>query len=54
MARRSVAWVDPVEDLSLGFVTNRLGTATTPIADPRLYGLSGRVVRAAKKAPPPS
>ena len=49
----SGAWVDPVDDLSVAFVTNRLGNATTPIADPRFFGLSRRVVDAARKAPLP-
>ncbi len=50
----SGAWVDPVNDLSVAFVTNRLRQATTPIADPRLFGLSRRVVDAARTAPLPS
>jgi CubicO group peptidase (beta-lactamase class C family) len=50
----SGAWVDPVDDLAVGFVTNRLGTASTPIADPRFFGLSRRVVDATRTAPAPN
>lgn len=49
----SGGWVDPVSDLAMGFVTNRLGTTVTPVADPRLFGLSGQVVAAARQAPAP-
>lgn len=49
----SGAWVDPVEDLAVAFVTNRLGSATTPIADPRLFVLSRHIVKAARRAPRP-
>jgi CubicO group peptidase (beta-lactamase class C family) len=39
----SGGWADPGLGLSLGFVTNRIGSATTPMADLTLYRLS-RVV----------
>jgi CubicO group peptidase (beta-lactamase class C family) len=40
----SGAWADPELGLSLGFVTNRIGSVTTPMADATLYRIS-RVVR---------
>jgi CubicO group peptidase (beta-lactamase class C family) len=40
----SGGWADPDTGVSLGFVTNRIGSATTPLADATLYRLS-RVVR---------
>ena len=40
----SGGWADPDTGVSLGFVTNRIGSATTPMADATLYRLS-RVVR---------
>ena len=40
----SGGWGDPELGLSLGFVTNRIGSITTPMADATLYRLS-RVVR---------
>jgi CubicO group peptidase (beta-lactamase class C family) len=40
----SGGWGDPDLGLSLGFVTNRIGSVTTPMADLTLYRLS-RVVR---------
>jgi CubicO group peptidase (beta-lactamase class C family) len=40
----SGGWADPDLGLSLGFVTNRIGSITTPMADLTLYRLS-RVVR---------
>jgi CubicO group peptidase (beta-lactamase class C family) len=40
----SGGWADPHLGLSLGFVTNRIGSFTTPMADLTLYRLS-RVVR---------
>ena len=39
----SGGWADPELGLSLGFVTNRIGSITTPMADATLYRLS-RVV----------
>lgn len=40
----SGGWADPETGASLGFVTNRVGSLTTPMADATLYRLS-RVVR---------
>jgi CubicO group peptidase (beta-lactamase class C family) len=40
----SGGWADPGLGLSLGYVTNRIGSITTPMADLTLYRLS-RVVR---------
>ena len=40
----SGGWADPHLGLSLGFVTNRIGSLTTPMADVTLYRLS-RIVR---------
>jgi CubicO group peptidase (beta-lactamase class C family) len=40
----SGGWADPDLGLSLGFVTNRIGSITTPMADLTLYRL-GRAVR---------
>jgi CubicO group peptidase (beta-lactamase class C family) len=40
----SGGWAEPDLGLSLGFVTNRIGSITTPMADATLYRLS-RVVR---------
>ena len=40
----SGGWADPDLGLSLGFVTNRIGSITTPLADLTLYRLS-RLVR---------
>jgi CubicO group peptidase (beta-lactamase class C family) len=40
----SGGWADPDLGLSLGYVTNRIGSVTTPMADLTLYRLS-RVVR---------
>ena len=34
----SGGWADPDLSLSLGFVTNRIGSITTPMADATLYG----------------
>ncbi len=45
----SGGWADPSTGISLGFVTNRLGTATTPMADARLIRLGGLVVSAADR-----
>jgi CubicO group peptidase (beta-lactamase class C family) len=36
----SGGWADPDLNLSLGFVTNRIGSITTPMADLTLYRLS--------------
>ena len=40
----SGGWADPATGLSLGFVTNRIGSLTTPLGDLNLYRLN-RVVR---------
>lgn len=45
----SGAWADPSTGLSMAFVTNRLGTATTPLADSRMIRLGGMVVSAADR-----
>lgn len=45
----SGGWADPSSGVSLGFVTNRLGSATTPLADARLVRLGGMVVAAANR-----
>ena len=45
----SGGWADPSTGLSVGFVTNRLGSATTPIADGRLFRLGGLTVTAASR-----
>lgn len=42
----SGAWCDPTRQLAVGFVTNRLGTGTTPIADSRLLRLNSRILEA--------
>ena len=47
----SGGWADPDLGLSLGFVTNRIGSVTTPLADATLYRLSGIVRRCAVMAP---
>lgn len=49
----SGAWVDPVSNLSVAFVTNRLGTATTPLGDVRFFRLSTAIVGATRSAPVP-
>jgi CubicO group peptidase (beta-lactamase class C family) len=43
----SGAWADPSTGLSVGFVTNRLGSGTTPIADIRLMRLNAMIVSSA-------
>jgi len=43
----SGGWGDPDTGVSLGFVTNRIGSATTPLADATLYRLSRVVLRCA-------
>ena len=40
----SGGWADPAIGLSLGFVTNRIGSLTTPMGDLTLFRLN-RVVR---------
>ena len=46
----SGAWADPTLGLSLGFVTNRIGSVTTPLGDLTLYRLSGVVRDCAARA----
>lgn len=47
----SGAWADPDTGLSLAFVTNRLGSATTPVADGRLLRYGGDALRAVRALP---
>jgi CubicO group peptidase (beta-lactamase class C family) len=47
----SGGWADPELGLSLGFVTNRIGSITTPMADLTLYRLSRVVHECAALAP---
>ena len=42
----SGAWADPDRQLAVAFVTNRVGSGTTPIADSRLIRLNGRILDA--------
>lgn len=46
----SGGWADPQLGLSLGFVTNRVGSLTTPLGDLNLYRLSRVVRRCALRA----
>jgi CubicO group peptidase (beta-lactamase class C family) len=46
----SGAWADPETGVSLAFVTNRLGSVTTPIGDVRLPRLSAAALSAARAA----
>jgi CubicO group peptidase (beta-lactamase class C family) len=46
----SGAWADPESGLSLAFVTNRLGSLTTPIGDVRLPRLSAAALAITRKA----
>jgi CubicO group peptidase (beta-lactamase class C family) len=50
----SGAWADPDLGLSLGYVTNRIGSITTPLADATLFRLSGAVRECALRRPPPA
>jgi CubicO group peptidase (beta-lactamase class C family) len=45
----SGAWADPETGMAIAFVTNKLGSATTPMADVRLARL-GTVARACAQA----
>ncbi len=45
----SGGWADPDLGLSLGFVTNRIGSASTPLGDLNLYRLSAVVHRCAQE-----
>ncbi|MBA2507038.1 MAG: beta-lactamase family protein [Thermoleophilaceae bacterium] len=47
----SGAWADPGSGISLGFVTNTMGRATTPVADWRLFRLSGLARKCARVRP---
>ena len=47
----SGGWADPDLGLSLGFVTNRIGSLTTPMADLTLYRLSRVVAECAARLP---
>lgn len=44
----SGGWADPETGLSVAFVTNRLGNATTPVGDARLARLGDMAVKAAR------
>lgn len=46
----SGGWADPETGVSLGFVTNRMGSTTTPVGDARLVRLGGSVIGAARAA----
>jgi CubicO group peptidase (beta-lactamase class C family) len=46
----SGGWADPDSGLSVGFVTNRMGSATTPVGDLRLVRLGGLAHRGALRA----
>lgn len=43
----SGGWADPATGLALGFVTNRIGSISTPLGDLNLFRLSGLVRRCA-------
>ena len=45
----SGAWGDTMAGLAVGFVTNRLGSGTTPIADSRLLRLNSSITSAATR-----
>jgi CubicO group peptidase (beta-lactamase class C family) len=47
----SGGWCDPRSGLAVGFVTNRLGSGTTPVADSRLLRLNARITAAADRVP---
>lgn len=42
----SGAWCDPASQVAVGFVTNRLGAGTTPVADSRLLRLNSSILDA--------
>jgi CubicO group peptidase (beta-lactamase class C family) len=48
----SGAWADPVSGLSFAFVTNKLGTLTTPMGDLGLFRLSGLALAAVQRSRP--
>jgi CubicO group peptidase (beta-lactamase class C family) len=43
----SGGWADPQSGISLGFVTNRIGSVSTPLGDLNLFRLSGLIRRCA-------
>jgi CubicO group peptidase (beta-lactamase class C family) len=45
----SGGWADPETGVSVGYVTNRLWSTTTPLADTRLIRLSADILRAARR-----
>ncbi len=47
----SGAWYDPRRELAMAFVTNRVGSVTSPFADTRILRLGHAAVRAAAKLP---
>lgn len=47
----SGAWADPTSGLAVAFVTNRLGNATTPIADARMVRYGSEALRAVRDLP---
>lgn len=46
----SGGWADQETGVALGFVTNRMGSTTTPVGDARLLRLGGAVLKAARAA----
>ena len=50
----SGAWADPDTGVSLGFVTNRIGSITTPLGDLNLFRLTGLVRQAVAQSAPAS
>jgi CubicO group peptidase (beta-lactamase class C family) len=46
----SGGWADPETGLSVAFVTNRLGNATTPVGDARLVRLGDLAVKIVRQA----
>ena len=50
----SGAWADPETGLSLAFVTNRLGSVTTPVGDLRLPRLGAAALAVARALPAPA
>ena len=50
----SGGWADPEIGVSLGFVTNRIGSVSTPLGDFKLFRLTGLVRQAAAQSAPAS
>lgn len=48
----SGAWADPDTGLAMAFVTNRLGSATTPVADGRMLRYGAEAMRAVRALAP--